>query len=50
MAILDTISTTGPSEWEKDIIKKENKVIIKRIAELQRVLYAQGTKSLLLIL
>lgn len=50
MGILDTISTTAPEEWEKDIIKKENKAIIKRISELQRVLYADGSKSLLLIL
>lgn len=50
MAILNTISTTAPPEWDKDEIKKENKTLIKRIKELQRVMYAQGTQSLLLIL
>ncbi|MEZ4923600.1 MAG: hypothetical protein R2780_10555 [Crocinitomicaceae bacterium] len=50
MAILNTISTTGPEEWDKDQIKLENKELIDRIAELQKLLYADGSKSILLIL
>ena len=50
MAILHSISTTGPKDWVKEEVKKENKQLIKRIAELQRLLYADGTKSILLIL
>lgn len=47
---LSTIDPKGPEEWDRDIIKEENRQLINRIAELQRVLYAQGTQSLLLVL
>jgi PPK2 family polyphosphate:nucleotide phosphotransferase len=50
MALLNTISTTGPTDWEKQHIKLENKEMINRIAELQRLLYADGSKSILVIL
>lgn len=50
MALLNTISTRGPEKWDKEEIKLENREMIARIAELQRLLYADGTKSILLIL
>lgn len=50
MALLPTISPDGPEGWDKDTIKEENKMIIKEIAELQRVLYAEEQRSILLIL
>ncbi|UKN00126.1 polyphosphate kinase [Paracrocinitomix mangrovi] len=50
MAKLLTASTQGPEDWDKEAIKAENRVLIARIAELQRILYAQSEKSLLVIL
>lgn len=48
--MLEKHSTTEPKGWDKEKIKLENKELITRISELQRVLYADGSKSLLLIL
>jgi PPK2 family polyphosphate:nucleotide phosphotransferase len=48
--MLEKISTLPPSDWSKKKIKKENEQLIERISELQRLLYADGTKSILLIL
>ncbi len=48
--MLEKHSTIEPKGWNKEEIKAENKELITRIAELQRVLYADGSKSLLLIL
>jgi PPK2 family polyphosphate:nucleotide phosphotransferase len=50
MSILNQINPSGPSKWDKDKIKEENKELIAKIAELQRVLYAEGERSILLIL
>ena len=50
MPKLTSVDPKGPSDWDKDAIKEENKVLIGRIRDLQRVLYADGKKSLLLIL
>ena len=43
-------STVEPKGWDKAEIKAENVQLINRISELQRILYADGSKSLLLIL
>ena len=48
--MLEKHSTIEPKNWDKEEIKAENKELISRISELQRVLYADGSKSLLLIL
>jgi PPK2 family polyphosphate:nucleotide phosphotransferase len=48
--MLAKYSTTEPKGWLKEEIKAENKEIIAKIAEKQRLLYADGTKSILLIL
>jgi PPK2 family polyphosphate:nucleotide phosphotransferase len=48
--MLEKYSTTAPEGWDKEKIKQENKELISKIAELQRVLYADGSKSVLLIL
>ncbi|MBD3636265.1 MAG: polyphosphate kinase [Crocinitomicaceae bacterium] len=50
MSILAKVDPRGPAEWDKDEIKKENKEIIKRIAELQKVLYAEDKRSILIVL
>ncbi|MEX1001201.1 MAG: PPK2 family polyphosphate kinase [Crocinitomicaceae bacterium] len=50
MAILQKTATGAPEEWEKDSIKKENKQLVEKIADLQRLLYADASKGLLLIL
>lgn len=43
-------STTEPKGWVKEEIKAENIELINKIRELQRILYADGSKSLLLVL
>lgn len=48
--MLEKINTRGDEGLDKDLIKKENKAISKRIGELQRVLYAESKRSLLIIL
>ncbi len=48
--MLKVINPSGPKELNKDKIKKENKELIKRIAELQRILFAEEKHSILLIL
>jgi PPK2 family polyphosphate:nucleotide phosphotransferase len=48
--MLEKHSTVAPESWDKEKIKAENKELIAKIAELQRVLYADGSKSILLIL
>ena len=50
MSLLATIDTEGPADWEKDAIKEESKELIDKIAELQKVLYAEGKRSILLVL
>ena len=50
MSLLNTIDPAGPSDFDKEAVKIENKHLIHRIAELQRLLYADGNKSLLLVL
>lgn len=47
---LPGITTTGPVGWDKETIKKENKELIVRIAELQRLLYAAREQSILVVL
>lgn len=48
--MLNEISTLGPEDWDKKEIKEQNKEIVRQIDELQRVLYAEGGRSLLIIL
>lgn len=48
--MLEKHSTIEPRGWDKETIKAENKDLVAKIDELQRVLYADGSKSLLLIL
>lgn len=48
--MLDKISTLGPDHLDKESVKEENRELIKSIAEHQRVLYAEGKRSLLIIL
>jgi len=48
--MLEKFSTIEPEGWVKEEIKQENKQLIARIAELQRILYADGQRSVLLIL
>lgn len=48
--MLESISTKAPEEFDKDLTKENNKELGKRIAELQRVMYAQAKHSLLIIL
>lgn len=47
---LKEISPQSPSILKKEDIKKETKHLIKKIQELQRIMYAQGKYSLLIIL
>lgn len=44
------ISTRAPKGLEKEHIKKQTKKLIAKIAELQKVLYASGNKSLLILI
>ena len=48
--MLENIDTSAPTTWSKKHIKKENEELIARISELQRLLYAENTRSILLVL
>jgi len=48
--MLEKIATTAPSDWNKKDIKKENEDLVEKISELQKLLYADNTRSILLIL
>ncbi len=48
--MLEKISTRGHSTKDKDQLKLENEKLIKKIENLQRVLYAESKRSLLVIL
>lgn len=50
LEMLEKFSTIEPDGWVKEEIKKENKDLISKIAELQRLLYADSSRSILLIL
>jgi PPK2 family polyphosphate:nucleotide phosphotransferase len=50
MAKLTNTSTLAPKKFEKETTRKETQILSTRISELQKVLYAQGTKSILVIL
>lgn len=47
---LADISTEAPKDLDKKEVKKETEKLVKRIGELQRVLYAQGKYNLLVVL
>jgi PPK2 family polyphosphate:nucleotide phosphotransferase len=47
--MLEKISTRGNSTKDKDQLKLENEKLIKKIENLQRVLYAESKQSLLVI-
>lgn len=47
---LEEINTQSPKELNKEEIKKETEKLIKKIGELQDVLYASHTRSLLVII
>lgn len=48
--MLKTIDTNGPLGLDKSDIKKENKILISKIEELQRKLFAEQKHSLLIVL
>ncbi|MCG8575511.1 MAG: polyphosphate kinase [Flavobacteriales bacterium] len=48
--MLQGVDPNGPSIWNKEDVKKENKELIREITKLQRLLYADGKRSLLIIL
>ena len=50
MATLDKISTRAPKDLDKQQTKDETLGLLKEINELQNVLYAEGTHSVLVIL
>jgi PPK2 family polyphosphate:nucleotide phosphotransferase len=50
MKTLRQLSTTPPTDVDKDEAIKENKKLVKEIASHQDVLYAQGEYSLLIVL
>ena len=50
MSKLNKTSTLSPKNFEKETTRKETQILSARIHELQKVLYAQNTKSLLVIL
>lgn len=48
--MLEKIDPEGPLNWDKKEIKKRNKELLAEIAERQKLLYADGKKSILIIL
>jgi len=48
--MLENIDTSAPADWDKKTIKKENEDLVTKISEIQRLLYADNTRSILLIL
>lgn len=47
---LNSIETTAPKHLDKDSIKKHTDDLVKRIGELQNVMFAEGKHSLLVVL
>lgn len=50
MAILQNHSPKGPSDWDKNEIKKATKDLLEEIYEYNKRLYAEGKRSILLVL
>jgi PPK2 family polyphosphate:nucleotide phosphotransferase len=50
MPKLSDISTRAPKGYEKEVTKESTKVLLKRLRELQPILYAEAKYSLLIIL
>ena len=47
---INEIATSAPKDWDKDLYKKKGKQLEKEIDEMQEILFAQGKKSLLIVL
>jgi PPK2 family polyphosphate:nucleotide phosphotransferase len=47
---LSSIPTTAPKGWDKDDTEKKTQKLVKRLGQLQELLYAEGKHSLLVIL
>lgn len=50
MTLLSQHSPSGPAHWVKDDIKKETKALLEELYEYTRRLYAEGERSILLVL
>lgn len=50
MGILDQHSTSGPAHWEKKETEAATKVLLDEIYEYSKRLYAEGKRSILLVL
>lgn len=46
---LNEIATTAPKKWDRKTTEKRTKKLLKKIDQMQQMLYAQGKKSLLII-
>ncbi|MEZ4918302.1 MAG: polyphosphate kinase [Saprospiraceae bacterium] len=50
MIRLDDISTTAPKDWTEKETEKKTKKLVKRLGDLQELMYAEGKHSVLVIL